>query len=334
MLSSPKRYNAYGAFLRQKFGCRFHKITINAGFTCPNRDGKVAVGGCTYCNIDSFTPEAARARIPVRQQVEDGIAYLKQRFRARAFIAYFQPYSNTYASLERVQELVEQALSHPEVVGLSIGTRPDCIDEDKLAYFGELARKYFVTIEYGIESVHDETLRLINRGHDYRCTVEAIHATANRGLHICGHLVFGFPNESRAQMLHTVAEVSRLPLDFIKLHNLHVVRYTELAKQFRATPFHVFSFEEWVEFVCEVIVRLNPQFKIERLYGEAPKHLLIAPQWCREKSAAQIITAVRQKLESLDTWQGNCFQPVRAQTEGQQSQHSPHEFANIGSEDG
>ncbi|MCH9007592.1 TIGR01212 family radical SAM protein [candidate division KSB1 bacterium] len=307
-------YNHYGEFLQQKFGRRVHKIPINAGFTCPNRNGAVAFGGCTYCNIDSFTPEAARARIPVREQVENSIGYLKTRFKATAFIAYFQPYSNTYADLPHLQDLYEQALAHPEVVGISIGTRPDCIDAEKLNYLQELTRDYFVTVEYGIESVHDETLRLINRGHDYKCTVEGIHQTASRGIYVCGHLVFGFPNESRTQMLDTVDEVSRLPLDFVKLHNLHVVRYTELARQFKAQPFYVFSFDEWVDFICDVIVRLNPDFRIERLYGDAPPHLLIEPQWCHEKSAAEIIYAIQQRLETLDTCQGKDFKSRVAQS--------------------
>lgn len=301
------RYNAYGQFLQEYFGHRIHKIPINAGFTCPNRDGTIAAGGCTYCNIASFTPESARARIPVKQQVENSVSYLKGRFKAQSFIAYFQPYSNTYASLEHLRDLYEQALSHPEIVGISIGTRADCIDDEKLAYLEELARDYFVTLEFGIESVHDETLRQINRGHGHRCTVDALHQSANRGIYLCGHVIFGFPNETKTQMMDTVAEVSRLPLDFIKLHNLHVVRYTELARQFRVKPFPVFDFDGWVEFICEVIEHLNPDFAIERLYGDAPKDLLVAPQWCRDRSAAEVIYAVQQRLKELDTYQGRFF---------------------------
>ena len=307
MKFSTDLYNSYGSFLQNKFGHRIHKITVNAGFTCPNRDGTVAQGGCTYCNIDSYTPEVARARIPIKQQVQNSIGYLKQRFHAKAFIVYFQPYSNTYAALEHLQNLYEQALEHPEVVGLAIGTRPDCIDEGKLNYLEQLARDYFITIEYGIESSFDKTLRTINRGHDFNCTVNAINQTTNRGIYICGHVIYGFPNETKQQMLETTDKVSQLPLDFIKLHSLHVVRYTELARQFKEQPFPIFSFEEWVDFICEVIERLNPDFKIERLYGDAPEHLLIEPQWCREKSAAEIIYAIQQRLAQNNTCQGRFY---------------------------
>ncbi len=307
MWFSNGRYNSYGEFLKQRFGTRIHKIPVHAGFTCPNRDGSVALGGCTYCNIDSYTPEGARARLSVKEQIENSISYLRGRFRSAAFIAYFQPYSNTYASLEHLAELYEQALSHPEIVGLAVGTRPDCVDDAKLDYLQQLARDYFVTIEYGVESAHDETLRLINRGHDFACTEKAIRETAARGIHVCGHVIYGFPNESREQMLATTATVSALPLDFIKLHNLHIVRYTELARQFKQEPFPVFDFGDWVEFVCTVIERLNPDFQIERMYGDAPKELLIEPQWCRDKSPAEVIYAVQQRLQALDTHQGKYF---------------------------
>ena len=299
-----ERYNSYGTFLQEKFGHRIHKIPVNAGFTCPNRDGNVATGGCTYCNIASFTPEGARARIPIRQQVDNSIDYLKTRFKAKAFIAYFQPYSNTYAPLSKLQELYETALAHPEIIGLSVGTRPDCVENDKLDYLQQLARDYFVTLEFGIESANDATLRSINRGHDYRCTLDGIQRAAGRGIYLCGHVIYGFPNENKAEMVRTTRAVSELPLDFIKLHNLHVVRYTELARQFREAPFSVFDFEEWVDFVCDVIQNLNPDFRIERLYGDAPKDLLIAPKWCKEKSPAQVKYAVQRKLIARNAFQG------------------------------
>lgn len=306
------RYHAYGRFLKETFGTRVHKVPVNAGFTCPNRDGTVALGGCTYCNIDSFTPEGARARVPIREQVQNGIAYLKKRLGASAFIAYFQPYSNTYAPLEHLQRLYEQALDHPEVVGLSVGTRPDCIEDDKLAYLQQLSRDYFVTVEYGIESIYDETLRLVNRAHDYACTVDAIERTAAHGLRVCGHIILGFPNETVDQMLAMAEEISRLPLDFLKIHNLHVVRHTELARQYRERPFHIFSFEEWVDLVVPFLERLSPEIIIERLYGDAPKHLLIAPQWCRDGS--RIIQAIQKELRRRDTYQGKGYKPSLSNT--------------------
>ena len=298
-------YNSYSKFLKETFGQRVQKVAVHAGFTCPNRDGTVAYGGCTYCNIDSFTPEAARARIPIKEQVRSGIDYWKIRHDIKAFLIYFQPYSNTYAPLDHLKKLYEEALEHPEVVGISIGTRPDCIDDEKLAYFEKLSQHTFVTLEYGIESVHDETLRLINRGHDYNCTKTGIQKTAGRGIHVCAHVILGFPYETEKQMLITAEEVSKLPLNFIKIHNLHIVRYTELAKEYSKNPFHIFTFKEWVDMVCRFLERLNPQFIVERLSGDAPKKLLIEPQWCRD--SAKIIYAVQQELKRRGTYQGKLF---------------------------
>ncbi len=311
---SKLRYNSYGNFLREKFGTRVHKISLHAGFTCPNRDGTVAVGGCTYCNIDSFTPRAARAKVPLREQVQTAIAYLKKRFRANAFIVYFQPYSNTYAPVEYLAQLYAEALGHPEIVGISVGTRPDCIDDAKLDLFEQLSRDYFVTVEYGIESVHDKTLRLINRGHDYACTVRAFQQTAARGLYVCGHVILGFPNESAEQMLTTAEEISKLPLHFLKIHNLHIVRHTEMARTYLEKPFHLFSFEEWVQFVPRLLERLHPHFIIERLYGGAPRDLLIAPNW--RKTGAEIIHAIQQELKNRNTYQGRLY--GRSQKENRQ----------------
>ncbi len=302
-------YNSYSKFLKETFGQRVQKVAVHAGFTCPNRDGTVAYGGCTYCNIDSFTPEAARARIPIKEQVRSGIDYWKTRHDIKAFMIYFQPYSNTYAPLEHLKKLYEEALEHSEVVGISVGTRPDCIDDEKLAYFEELSKDTFVTIEYGIESVHDETLRLINRGHDYNCTKTGIQKTAGQGIHVCAHVILGFPYETEKQMLKTAEEISKLPLNFIKIHNLHIVRYTELAKEYIKNPFHIFTFNEWVDMVCRFLERLNPQFIVERLSGDAPKKLLIEPQWCRD--SAKIIYAVQQELKRRGTYQGKLFkQPL------------------------
>jgi hypothetical protein len=305
MKVSELRFNSYGKFLQETFGTRVHKISVHAGFTCPNRDGTVATGGCTYCNIDSFTPRAARARVPVKDQVKQSICYLKKRFKAQAFIVYFQPYSNTYASVEHLERLYAEALDHPEIVGIAVGTRADCIDDAKLNLFEQIKRDYFVTVEYGIESVHDETLRIINRGHDHACTVAAIQKTSERGLHIAGHVILGFPNETEEQMFTTAGEVSKLPLNFLKIHNLHIVRHTEMARAYLQNPFHIFSFDEWVPFVCRFLERVNPDIIIERLYGEAPLDLLIAPSW--RKSAAEIIYAIQKELERRNTQQGQWY---------------------------
>ncbi|MFQ6113712.1 MAG: TIGR01212 family radical SAM protein, partial [bacterium] len=256
---------------------------------------------------------AARASVPIQEQVQTGIEYLKQRVGAKAFIVYFQPYSNTYASLGDLKPLYQEALEHPDVVGLSVGTRPDCVDEAKLAYLQELSQEYFVTIEYGIETAHDETLQLVNRGHDYSCTVEAIKRTANRGIYICGHVILGFPNETEEQMLNTADEVSKLPINFLKIHNLHIVRHTEMAREYFKRPFHLFSFEEWVDLVCRFLERLSPHIIVERLHGEAPKDLLIAPLW--GTNGSKIILAIQQQLKRRNTFQGRLVKDGRIKQE-------------------
>lgn len=304
-------YNAYGKFLQEKFGARVHKVSVHAGFTCPNRDGTVARGGCTYCNIVSFTPESARPRYSVRDQIESGIAFLKKRFEAKKFIVYFQPYSNTYAPVEHLETLYRDALAHPEVVGLSIGTRPDCIDNKKLHMLADLAREKFIGVEYGIESVYDETLELINRGHDFTCTARAIHRTREFGLQVTGHIILGFPNETEAQMLASAEKINALQLEALKIHNLHIVRHTELARQYAAQPFHVFSFDEWKDLLIRFLERLSPSTLIERLYGEAPRELLIAPRW--HLSKAEIIQGIEREMRWRRTYQGRLVgEPVLA----------------------
>ena len=198
---APPLYNSYGRFLQERFGARVHKVSVHAGFTCPNRDGSVARGGCTYCNIVSFTPESARPKYSVSDQIRTGVEFLKARYKAQKFIVYFQPYSNTYAPVEHLEALFRDAMSQPDVVGLSIGTRPDCVDDAKLAMLAELAQETHVSLEFGIESIHDETLRSINRGHDFACTREAIRKAKAFGLMVTAHVILGFPNESREQML-------------------------------------------------------------------------------------------------------------------------------------
>lgn len=302
-------YNPYGKFLQEKFGARVHKVSVHAGFTCPNRDGTVARGGCTYCNIVSFTPERAKPKYLVRDQIDAGIAFVKKRFDAKKFIVYFQPYSNTYAPVEHLEALYRDALSHPEVIGLSIGTRPDCIDDEKLAMLANLARETFIGLEYGIESVYDETLQLINRGHDFACTERTIRRTREFGLQVTGHTILGFPNETAEQMLASAEVINTLGVDVLKIHNLHIVRHTELARQYATQPFHVFSFEEWKDLVIRYLERLAPEIIIERLYGEAPRDLLIAPRW--NLSKAEIIQSLEAEMRRRGTHQGRLvYAPV------------------------
>src|SRR5213594_2558302 len=302
------RYNSYGAYLKERFGCRVYKVIVDAGFTCPNRDGTVAIGGCTYCNNESFRPGAVSRFKPIPEQVESGIAYLRRRYRAEKFIVYFQPFTNTYAPLETLVPLYESALQHPDVVGLSVGTRPDCVDEAKLAWFEQLAQRYFVTLEYGLESIYDQTLVRINRGHDFQCWVNAIRLTRNRGIAIGTHLILGFPWESRDEMLAMAGAVSEVGLDFLKLHHLHVVRHTALGREYERRPFALLGYQEYLDLVVDFLERLDPRLRIERLFGLAPEDLLLGPRWDRTKAAIQY--DIEQALVNRNTHQGRLY-PIK-----------------------
>ncbi len=304
--SGGARYNSYGAFLKEKFGCRVSKIVVDAGFTCPNRDGTVGNGGCTYCNNNAFRPAAARRLDPIPRQVEQSIAYMRQRYRACKFVVYFQPYSNTYAPLELLIPLYKSALGHQDVIGIAVGTRPDCVDEAKIAWFEDLARTHFVTLEYGLESISDETLALINRGHDYACWRSAVEQTRGRGIYISAHLILGFPWESREHLLSTPAAISDLGLDFLKLHHLHVVRDTEMARQYLRAPFPLPRYESYIDLVVEFLELLNPAVRLERLFGLAPDDQLLGPHW--NKTRAEIQRDIEHALARRETWQGRRYQ--------------------------
>ncbi len=306
---TTRRYNAYVDYLRRRFGERVQKVIVDAGFTCPNRDGSKGYGGCTYCNNESFKPPYCRPGMSVKEQVEAGIEFLTRRYKAKRFIAYFQPYSNTYAPLPQLQQLYEQALAHPRVVGLAVGTRSDCVDEEKIAYLQELARDYYVTIEYGLESPYDKTLQWINRRHDFRNWVEAVEMTAGRGIHICAHLILGFPTETREEMLRTAQIVSRYPIDYLKIHHLHIVQGTVLAKKYRQNPFPLLGYREYLDLVVEFLERLRPDIKLQRVVGETHPRHLIAPQWGLRADAVQ--RHIEAELERRQTHQGKHFEAAK-----------------------
>lgn len=299
------RYNSYGAFLRQKFGCRVNKVIVDAGFTCPNRDGTAGLGGCTYCDNDVFRPSSADRALPLKTQVEKGIRFLRRRYRSDKFVVYFQPFSNTYAPLSALIPLYEEALAQQDVVGLAVGTRADCIDEAKIAWFEGCARRNFVTLEYGLESIQDRTLQLINRGHDFRTFVDAVHLSRNRGIFVCAHVILGFPWETRQEILEEARVVSELGLDFIKLHHLHIVRNTALGREFQAHPFRLPEFEEYVDLVVQFLERLSPLVCVERLFGLAPEAQLLGPNWGRSKAGMQ--RAIENELDARDTYQGRLY---------------------------
>lgn len=300
-----ERFRSYNRWLKERFGERVYKVIVDAGFTCPNRDGTVATGGCAYCNNSSFRPPSAIKTDPIRQQVDEGIEYIRKRFEARKFIVYFQPFSNTYAETSHLNELYRSAIDHPDVVGLAIGTRPDCVDREKIDMIEGLAEDTFVSIEFGLESIYDDTLRRVNRGHDYRAFLDAMELVRGTRLHVATHIILGFPWETREQWLNMADEVSRQPIHALKIHHLHLVRGTALARQYLQSPFPLLGFEEYVELLGEFLERLRPDIIVERLFGEAPLQLLVGPRWNRTKN--QMILDVRRALEERNVVQGSSY---------------------------
>ncbi len=301
-----QRYNTYRPYIKEKLGYRVNKLSVDMGFTCPNRDGNLAVGGCVYCNNDSFVPPYARARFSMDQQITNGMEYLRNRFKAEKFIIYFQSYTNTYDSVDKLEQMYKEALAYDDVVGLAVGTRSDCIDEEKLDMFEELAKDYYVCVEYGIESIYDKTLDYMNRGHDYQSVLDAIEMSKGRGVEIGAHVIVGMPTETKEEMLKMADEVSSLGIDVFKVHNLHIVRNTQLARMYKEKPFQLFTFQEYVTFIVDFLERISPDMIIERLFTDTPHQLLIAPDW--GKSHLQILQAIEAELEKRDTYQGRLYQ--------------------------
>jgi uncharacterized protein len=302
-----KRYNSYPEYFRKEFGERVQKISVDAGFSCPNRDGTLALGGCIYCNNDAFNPSYCKPDKSITQQIQEGIEFHAKRYRrANKFLVYFQAYSNTYAPVEDLKKIYIQALSHPGIVGLVIGTRPDCVDQRKIEFLQELAEKYYIIIEYGIESCYDTTLISINRQHTFAQTVEAIKLTAQAGLKTGGHLIFGLPGETRKQMLDEAEIISSLPINNIKFHQLQIARNTMMERSFAKQPekFELFAMEEYIDFIVQFIERMDPRIIIERFTSEMPPRFIIAPDWGLIRND-QINILIETRLEEMNTWQGN-----------------------------
>lgn len=304
-----RRFNSYKRFLLQRFGTRVQKLTLDAGFTCPNRDGTVGYGGCTYCLNDAFNPSYCTAVKPVEQQLSEGIEFHQNRYRrAGAYLAYFQAFSNTYAPLDVLKEIYRPAVEHPSVKGIVVGTRPDCVDDAKLDFFAELQQKMFVSVEYGVESCHDETLRRINRGHSFDCACEAIRRTAAKGIHCAAHFIYGLPGETPDMWLEDLKTINALPLNGVKFHQLQIIKDTAMQRDFEMNPsdFHVFTKDDYVQFIVNVTERLNPAFVIERFAGEVPPRFLYANHWGLERYDV-VLHKIEQRLEAMDTFQGKLF---------------------------
>lgn len=303
-----QRYLNYNKLLREQFSERIQKISINAGFTCPNRDGSKGVGGCTYCNNQTFSPQYCHPAKSVMQQVEEGIRFFNHKYQSQYYLAYFQSYTNTYDSLSNLTELYNQAISNPKVKGIVVGTRPDCVSQELLNYFAELSRKYYVMIEYGVESTNDETLRFINRAHSYATSKQSIIQTAHKGINTAAHLILGLPKEPREQIIQHAKNVSQLPLTALKLHQLQLVKGTVMAKQYKEHPewFQLYTVEEYVDLVIDFLEHLSPNIAVERFVSQSPKELLIAPNWGLKNF--EFAHKVEKRLEERDTWQGKLFE--------------------------
>lgn len=301
------RYLNYNQVLKSEFTERIQKISINAGFTCPNRDGSKGVGGCTYCNNQTFSPEYCKPSKTVSQQVKEGILFFHHKYQTQQYLAYFQSYTNTYDSIDKLKTIYDDALSYPNVVGLVVGTRPDCVNDELLDYFAALSKKYYVMIEYGIESTNDDTLEFINRGHDFACAENAIRETAKRGIKTGAHIILGLPKENREMVLSHADKLSKLPLTTLKIHQLQLVRGTRMAKQYVEHPewFYLYTADEYIDLAIDFLEKMNPEIAIERFVSQSPEQYRIAPNWGLKNY--EFTAKLEKRLVERDTWQGKKF---------------------------
>lgn len=272
-------YRDFGTWMRERFPYKVQKISIDAGFSCPNRDGKLSKGGCTFCNNESFNPSYCSPKESITEQIERGKKFFSKKYPDMKYLAYFQAYTNTYAPLAELQRMYEEALSVKDVVGIVIGTRPDCVEEALLDYLQQLNKRTFIIVEYGIESANDETLRKIRRGHTFACSRDAIERTHARGILTCGHIILGLPGEDATESLRQAPLISSLPLDFLKIHQLQIVKGTALAMQYAQQPFHLYTVEEYIDLIIKYISLLRKDLIFERFVSQCPPEILIAPKW-------------------------------------------------------
>ena len=308
-----RRFNSYNQYFQKLFGSRVQKLSIDAGFSCPNRDGKISTGGCTFCSNEAFNPSYCRPEKSIRQQIEEGMAFHQRRYRrASQYLAYFQPYSNTYKPLEELKRIYQQALDIPSIIGIVIGTRPDLIDEPLLHYLNEVQKSHYVMLEYGVESVYDETLKRVNRGHDFSTAEKAIRMTADHGIPCGGHFIFGLPGETKAMMLDAADVISQLPLTTVKFHQLQIFKGTRMAEEFNQHPedFHLFELNEYIDFVIDFAERLNPDMVIERFAGEVPPRFLVSEPWMKLRYD-EVLSRIEKRMEERDSWQGKKFKDNR-----------------------
>jgi radical SAM protein (TIGR01212 family) len=299
------RYYAYHFYLRKKFGVRVQKVSVDAGFTCPNVDGTVAIGGCTFCDNRSFSPSRRLPRQSITEQIDEGIKRLKRRYDCDHFTAYFQPATNTYAPVDRLRGVYEQALAHPKVIAMAIGTRPDCVPEEVVELLQQFAERTHLSVELGMQTMHDRSLDWMNRGHHHDAMIDAVARCQGRGFEICLHIMLGLPGESHADMLATAREVARLRVDSVKIHNLYAVKRTPLAEQVERGEVTLMGRQEYISILVDFLELLPPSMVVERISGDAPPDYFIGPAWCLDKPAVKL--AVQEELDRRDTFQGRLW---------------------------
>ena len=301
------RFYSYNYFLRQRYGFRVQKVSIDAGFTCPNVDGTVTTGGCTFCDNRSFSPSRRVPRVGVTDQIEEGIRRLQLRYQCDHFTAYFQPATNTYAPVEQLRALYQEALAHPQVLALAIGTRPDCVPDPVMGLLEEISESSDLSVEYGIQTIHNRSLDWMNRGHHHDISLEALHRSVGRGFEVCVHIILGIPGETREDMLDTARAIASLPIDAVKIHNLYAVKNTVLADQIASGEVTLMEQNEYVMTLVDFLELLPPGMVVERISGDAPRDYFVGPAWCLNKS--HIRNAVNQELGNRDSWQGKYYYP-------------------------
>ncbi len=307
-----RRFNSYSSYFKQLMGSRTQKVAIHGGFTCPNRDGKISTGGCSFCNNEAFTPSYCLPSKSVTQQIDEGVEFHLRRYRtATKYLAYFQPFSNTYAPLSHLRKLYDEALSHPQIAGVIVGTRPDCVDNEKLDYFASLARKKYVALEYGVESTFDATLERINRGHTFAQARWAIEATAKRGIHVGAHFILGFPGESEDMLRSQIDTINSLPLSTIKFHQLQIFANTPMADEYDASPeeFPFWALEEYIDLFIDMLEHLRPEIVVERFASEAPPRYHHGRNWGLTRNET-ILNMFEKRLAERNTFQGRLYQKI------------------------
>lgn len=300
-------YNDYGAWMRRQFPFRVQKISIDAGFSCPNRDGHISHGGCTFCDNRTFNPSYCQLSKSITEQITEGKEFFRHKYPDMKYLAYFQAFSNTYATLDTLQRRYEEALSAEDVVGIVIGTRPDCVSDEILNYLESLNQQTFMIVEYGIESVSDDTLRRVNRGHNFECSRRAIIETHNRGILTGAHIILGLPGESAEDNVRQANIISALPIDILKLHQLQIIRGTQLAAEYEHQPFNLYTADEYIDLCRRYIERLRPDMVLERFVSQSPKELLVAPKWGLKNY--EFANRFVNYMKRMDSWQGKYAEP-------------------------